>query len=118
MLRWGRGKNVKAEGWSPQGHGYRQARIVWRRARQRGSVTTRVGPPALCCESQDLTPCSAILQLCCHPLDACSTFKLGLRELAMMDNLNVWTHACNISVASALLDCFDAELLARFRGKG
>lgn len=54
----------------------------------------------------------------CHPLHARSTFKLGLRELAMMDNLNVWTHACNISVASALLDCFDAELLARFRGKG
>jgi hypothetical protein len=35
-----------------------------------------------------------------------SEFKLGPKERATFDALNVWTMACEISVANALCDCF------------
>ncbi|GAX80614.1 hypothetical protein CEUSTIGMA_g8049.t1 [Chlamydomonas eustigma] len=41
-----------------------------------------------------------------------SNFKLGAKELAMMNALNVWTRACEISVANALLDCFEDSVLS------
>ncbi|KAG1662271.1 hypothetical protein FOA52_002160 [Chlamydomonas sp. UWO 241] len=46
-----------------------------------------------------------------------SNFSLGSRQLAQMDNLNVWTQACEVSVSNALLDCFDEAVLASVMGR-